>query len=359
MRQSGEGVGLKEGYLRYSYRKSMFLLACLLVLLVLTIYTIHLGANSLSVSQIFHYLIFPDDTWNSRTVWDLRLRPILAAIFGGAILGVSGAVMQTILRNPMASPSTLGISNASAFGAAFAIMFLNGGSVTGLTSVTISVDNATTTILCSFAFAMLATGIMLALVKLTDTSPETIVLSGLAISAMFTALMSFVQLMADSTTLSSIVYWQFGTVERVTWDQLKLMIVLFLAAFLYFFYRRWDYNTLESGEEVAGELGVSINRIRYAAMFITSLLTAVCVAFMGVIAFVGLIAPHLVKRFVGNDSRYVIPGSVIIGALIMLVSYVIANYAFGTRIPVGIITSAVGGPVFIGILLARRRPRHA
>ncbi len=354
--EPGKTEGTSEGYLRYSRRKTVFLCACLALLTAMVIGTIRLGDTGLTYGQIITYLMHPDDSWYSAVVWDLRLRVILAAVVAGAALGLSGAVMQIILRNPMASPFTLGISNAAAFGASFAILFFNGGTVAvSLSGGTVNIDQPLVVTLCAFAFAMLCTLTMILIVKVTDVSPESIVLAGMAMSSVFSALLSFIQLMADSTKLSSIVGWQFGSVSRITWNEEYILIGALVLIAAYYLYKRWDYNAMESGEDVARGLGVNIARTRLVGLTLSAMLTSIVVAFMGVIGFVGLIAPHIVKKFLGTDNRYVLPGSVLIGGLVMLLAYLVGSYAFPTTIPIGIITSAVGGPMFIAILIGRRR----
>ncbi len=345
-----------EGYLRYSRRRYMFLAGCLVALVVLTVLTIRLGDTGLSYGEILGYLFHPDDSWESAVVWDLRLRVILATVVAGAALGVSGAVMQCLLRNPMASPFTLGISNAAAFGAAFAILFLDGGTITMATGM-IALDEPLVVTIFAFIFAMGATLLMLGIVKVTDISPESIVLVGMAISSIFSALLSFLQYMADSTKLSSIVGWQFGSVSRITWNEEIALIVVLIAVAAYYLWKRWDYNSMEAGEDVAKGLGVNIGRTRMVGLTLSAVLTATVVSFMGIIGFVGLIAPHIVKKFVGTDNRFVIPGSMIVGGLVMIIAYVVSCYAFPSVIPIGIITSAVGGPMFIAILIGRRKRR--
>ncbi len=355
-----DGVGRSEtaaGYLRYSRRKYAFLGLCTLALVVLTVYTVGLGDTGLGYADILRYIFRPDDSWESAVVWDLRLRVILGSIFSGMALGLSGAVMQTILRNPMASPFTLGVSNAAAFGASFAILFLGAGTVTFGTSGSISVTHPVAVTVCAFAMAMVCTLAMLVIVKVTDVSPESIVLAGMAMSAIFSALLSFMQYMADSTTLSAIVGWQFGSISRINWKQEYMLIGTLVMITLYYLYKIWDYNSMESGEDVARGLGVNIPRTRLIGLTLSAMLTAVVVSFVGIIGFIGLIAPHIVKKFVGTDNRFVIPGSIVVGGLVMLIAYIVSTYAFPSVIPIGIITSAVGGPMFIAILIGRRRRR--
>ncbi len=345
-----------EGYIRYSRRKALFIAGCCMVLAGLVIATIRMGGTDLTYGEILRYIFRPDDSWESSVVWDLRLRVILAAVIAGAALGIAGAVMQILLRNPMASPFTLGTSNAAAFGASVAILFLNGGTVSAsIASSTIVISQPGMVTLCAFAFAMLSVATMLLIVKFTGASSESIVLAGMAISSIFSALLAMTQYLADSTTLSSIVSWQFGSVSRIAWGQEMALLLMLIAVSWYFIWKRWDYNTMENGEDVAKGLGINVGRTRIVGLTLSALLTATVVAFMGVIGFIGLIAPHIARKFIGNDNRYILPGSLAIGGLVMLVAYIIASYAFSSSLPIGIITSAVGGPMFIAILLGRRR----
>ncbi len=344
-------------YIKYSRGKTLFLIGILVLLLVLMVYTIGLGATDLSYLDILKYLFQPDGSWNSTVVWDLRFRPIVAAIFVGSALGIAGAVMQRILRNPLASPFTLGLSNAAAFGAAFAILFLNGGTIVGSTNATITVSDPLMVTILAFVFAMIATGVMLLIVRVTNCTPETIVLAGLAISSIFSAGLAFMQYIADDVALSAIVFWQFGSLTKASWTEIGVLGLVLLVAAVYFYWKRWDYNAMEAGEDVAAGLGVNVRRTRYVGLVMTAVLTAVAVSFMGVIGFIGLIGPHIVKRVIGNDSRYVLIGSMLVGSLVLLLAYIVGSYAFSTVIPVGIITSAIGGPLFILILVWGRRRR--
>ncbi len=355
-----EALAIKTGYLEYSHRKIIFLIGGIALLILLTVYTVSLGATDLSYLDIIKQIFLPDNTWDT-TVVRARLIVVVAAILAGAALGIAGAVMQSILRNPLASPFTLGISNAAAFGASFAILFFNGGIIVGSTGASATVSSPMVVTIFAFAFAMLATGVMLILIKVTECTPETIVLAGTALSSIFSAALAFLQYVAEDTALSAIVYWQFGSLSKVSWDQLIMILVILLAVAAYFMYKRWDYNAMEAGEDVARGLGVNVRSTRYIGLVLTAVLTAVIVSFMGVIGFVGLVAPHIVKRLTGNDNRYVLPGSMIIGALVLLLSYIVGTFGgeslLYTVLPVGIITSAIGGPLFIWILIRGRRKR--
>ena len=162
---------------------------------------------------------------------------------------------------------------------------------------------------------------------------------------------------AKIISLSSIVYWQFGSMGKATMEELAIIAVVTLAASLYFLWNRLDYNALETGDYVASSLGVNVNGLRLLTLFIAAMLTAVIVSFMGVIAFIGLLGPHIVRRILGNDHRFLIPGSMIMGALILLVSDCVGQNLLDFTIPVGIVTSFLGGPLFLYILIVSYRRR--
>lgn len=346
-----EADAVTEGYLKYARRKILFLLSMLIILVVLIIFTLGLGDTGLSYSQIIQHIFHRGSTWEDQVVWDLRLPRIAAALLAGCALGISGAVMQSILRNPLASPFTLGLSNASAFGAAVGILVLNGGIIFGSTAAYPIISNPAIVTICAFVFAMAATGLIIVLSKFTSASPESLVLAGMAISAIFSAALAFTQYIADDVALSSIVFWQFGSLDKVGWDGLKIIFIVSLIGIIYFLWKRWDYNAMEAGEEVARGLGLNISRTRLIGLTVSAVITAVTVSYMGVIGFIGLAAPHIVKRVIGNDNRYLLIGSMLVGSIIMMIAHIVSHYAFDKVIPVGIITSAIGGPLFLYVLI--------
>lgn len=344
---------ITEGYLKRVRFKTVFLVSLAVLCVLLTLVAIRLGAANLNYSDIIRTLIYKDDILHMHFV-SARLTRATAAILCGAALGISGVVMQGILRNPMASPFTLGTSGAAAFGAAVGITFLSGGTFAATVTSSPYIITAS-----AFASSMVATGIILLLIKIIDASPETIILAGIAVGAIFTAGLSFLQYFADETAIMAIVFWQFGDLSKISIQGLKILAVITAACSIYFFYKRWDYNAMESGDEMAKGLGVNTERTRVVGMILATLITSVAVSFMGIIGFIGLVAPHMVKRIIGNDFRYTLAGSMLMGAAVMLVAHIFASHMFpyfvGNSLPVGIVTSLIGGPVFISILIGRRR----
>lgn len=350
-RQS-DGIS-SEKYKGYTKHKVMFLVAVIVVLIGLLLLSVSIGPIQISFSEIIKDIITFNTEGNGRIIWNVRFVRVIGAVLVGAGLAVSGVVMQCILRNPLASPYTLGISNAAAFGAAFSIVFVGTGSM--MTS-SISIDDPFMTTAFSFVFSMVATVIILMLTKITHATAETMVLAGIAITAIFSAALSLTQYMATDAQLANIVSWMFGDVGRASWSWNLFIFSVLLPISMYFIYKRWDYNAIDAGEETAKGLGVNTEKERIVGMVLASVLCSVIVSFFGIIAFVGLLAPHIARMIVGGDHRYLIPASMVIGSIILVLSDLVGKQILAPEvIPVGIITSLLGGPIFIYLLIKRYR----
>jgi len=264
---------------------------------------------------------------------------------------VAGVAMQSILRNPLASPFTLGISSAGAFGAAVSIIVLGSGKIQSTIANPVTISNPYLTTVVAFLFCMLATGVILLISHLKGASPEVMVLTGVALSSLFSAGVMFLQYFSSDTQLAAVVFWTFGDVGRATWDTLPFMALVVAAATLYFVFNRWNYNAIDAGDETAQGLGVNVARTRLVGMTVAALVSAVVVALLGVIGFVGLVCPHMVRRIVGDDQRYLIPGSAVAGAILLLASDTVARIIVAPYIlPVAVLTAFMGAPVFIFLL---------
>jgi len=352
----------KDDVESYSRRRAIILAAMLVLTVSAAIVTLKLDLGYLSYSELFFILFHKDDPSvslvDSILVWDLGLPRITSCVLAGFALGIAGAVMQCVLKNPLGSPYTLGVSNASAFGASMGIVVLGGGIISGQSQASIVIGNPYLVAASAFVWAMIATAVIIVLVKVTRVSPETMVLAGVALSSIFSAGISMLQYMYNEYALSTIVFWQFGSMGKAGWDQLSLIAVVTLVAAAYFMYSRMDYNALDAGDEVAASLGVSVSRLRLLTLFVSAVLTSVVVSFMGIVAFIGLLGPHIVRRLVGNDHRFLLPGSMLLGAIILLVSDCIGQTALDFTLPVGIITSFLGGPLFLYLLVSGYRKKR-
>ena len=272
-----------------------------------------------------------------------RLPRILTAIIAGAGLGITGCVFQAILRNPLASASTLGVSQGASFGAAFAIIVLHMGAVGGLGGMAIP--------LCAFAGSMGVALLILGLSRFRRISAEGIVLAGVAISAMFTGGTTLMQYFADEIELNTLVFWTFGSLSNTGWGGVCRMALICALATLYFLLHRWDYNALLSGEETAASLGINVGRLTMVNTVLCCVTASVIVSYIGLINFIGLVAPHIVRLVVGNNHVYLLPGSAMAGALLLLLGDLFARVVVSPVIlPIGAITSFLGGPLFLYLL---------
>lgn len=269
-----------------------------------------------------------------------RLPRIITAILAGGGLGFAGCILQAVLRNPLASSSTLGVSQGATFGAAFAIVVLDMGSTTGFGIP-----------LCAFLGSIAVALVILGLSKFRQISPEGIVLAGVAISSMFTGATTLVQYFADEVQLSMLVFWTFGDLGSTGWEDLVGLSVVVAILCVYCFAHRWDYNALLSGEETAISLGINVRRLTLVGMILCCLTSSAVVSNVGLISFIGLVAPHIVRMVVGNNHVYLIPGSVLGGTTLLLLGDLFARTVISPVIlPIGAITSFLGGPLFLYLL---------
>ncbi|UXM85226.1 FecCD family ABC transporter permease [Methanococcus aeolicus] len=342
-------MDIPQKYKQYTEKKISFGIILLIILFLSAVYALCVGDYRLTVNQVVDALI-GNGTGNAELViWNMRLPRVFAAIIAGMSLAVAGAVMQCILRNPLASPFTMGISHGAMFGASLAIILFSAGGAES--TGRIFVNNPYSITIFAFLGALIGVFVILLLAKLRGLSPEAMILAGVAMSSLFTASTMLIQYFADDLQLAAMVYWTFGDLGRPLWDEIYIMVAIMIPALLYFIYRRWDYNALEAGEETAKSLGVNTERTRLIGMFIASLLTAVNVAFLGIIGFIGLICPHIVRIFIGGDYRFLIPISAIFGAVLLLISDTFARTIISPIVlPVGILTSFMGAPAFLYLI---------
>ena len=342
-----------------TFRIEVLVVATILLPVVLCL-SISIGAASVSVRDTIAILCgFEAEPRLVQIIMNIRLPQALTAIVAGAGLAISGATMQAVLRNPLASPFTLGISNAAAFGAALVLVFGVGSMMAQenmLTKFGLPISLARGGVaLGAFAFAMFATCIILLLSRLQGTRSETIILIGVALGSLFSAGLMFLQYTVDEARLASIVYWTFGDTARATWTGLLVMTLGVVPISVYFMYQSWNYNAIICGEETAMGLGVPVRRLRVWTMVLASLQTAILVSVLGIIGFVGLVVPHLARLAIGSDYRFLLPCSLVFGALLLLLADTSARLILAPRIlPVSILMAFIGVPIFLALLLGKR-----
>lgn len=346
-----------EEYKRYLAWKTLVVVGCALALAGFLLLSLCVGAAGLPLGDVLASLLGQSASPRvDAIVLGIRLPQALAAMVAGGGLAVAGAVMQAILRNPLGSPFTLGISHAAAFGAAFSVMALDSGLMTsGQTAVNITSPYVTT--ISAFLASLVASGIIIAISRTRGTRPETMVLAGVALGALFTAGTMFLQYFATDVQLSAMVFWTFGDTSRASWPELGLMTFVTLGCSLYFLANSWNYNAIDAGDETAKGLGVRVERVRIVGMLLASLVTAVLIAFLGIIGFVGLVVPHMFRRLIGADHRFLLPASLVGGALLLLASDTAARLVMAPHLlPVSVLTAFLGAPTFLYLIVRGRRP---
>jgi iron complex transport system permease protein len=269
------------------------------------------------------------------------------AIVCGIGLAVSGVQMQGITRNPLVSPFTLGISSAAALGASVAIM-VGVSTMAGGTFLVIGAAFA-----CSMTCALTVFGLS----KLKGTSPETLVLAGIALSYFFSAITSLVQFFASEEDLMAMVHWTFGSFTGVTWNEIGIVTVVIAVCVPLCMKFSWDLNAMSAGgDEAAKGLGVNTSRVRNVSLLLASFMTATIISFTGIIGFVCLVSPHIARYLVGGDHRFLIPASCIVGAILTVGADTFGRTILSPIIlPISIVVSFVGVPMFLYLMLTRKQ----
>lgn len=355
-RKNEKTLSVSEQYNVAKAKKIAIILILLALVFLFFVVSVFVGSGTLSFKEVF-LAIFNKGSETARLiVRRIRFPRVIAALIAGGGLAVSGLVMQTVLKNPLASPTTLGVSNAAVFGANFAIIVVGAGAFHSTHGSWLSISNPYLVSTFSFLSAIIAAGSILLLARLKNLNASAIVLAGVAVSAIFQAGTTLIQYFASDTQVASAVYWTFGDLGRASYKTDLIMFIVVAVSTLFFFLKRWDFSAMSGGIAYAKTLGVNTRFMTIMSLLLASLITSVTVSFLGIIGFVGLTAPQFMKRIVGDDYRFLLPSSFLAGALLLLISDILGRLPiFGTSVPVGVVTSLIGGPVFLAILLWRKK----
>lgn len=355
-RKNEKTLSVSEQYNVAKAKKIAIILILLALVFLFFVVSVFVGSGTLSFKEV-SLAIFNKGSETARLiVRRIRFPRVIAALIAGGGLAVSGLVMQTVLKNPLASPTTLGVSNAAVFGANFAIIVVGAGAFHSTHGSWLSISNPYLVSTFSFLSAIIAAGSILLLARLKNLNASAIVLAGVAVSAIFQAGTTLIQYFASDTQVASAVYWTFGDLGRASYKTDLIMFIVVAVSTLFFFLKRWDFSAMSGGLAYAKTLGVNTRFMTIMSLLLASLITSVTVSFLGIIGFVGLTAPQFMKRIVGDDYRYLLPSSFLAGALLLLISDILGRLPiFGTSVPVGVVTSLIGGPVFLAILLRRKK----
>jgi len=326
-------------------RHSMSLIALTIILLASLYISVTTGPIKMTLAEVLDALMRQGSLLNIKVIWELRLPRAIMAVFVGAGLTVAGVGMQALFKNPMASPYILGLSSGAAFGAALAMVlglsFLPGNF--GVPSM-------------AFIFCFLTLMIVYSIARGHGRIPvETLLLAGIAVGAFFSALVNLLTYLARDE-LAGIVYWMMGDLVQFGWTNVQSVMPLIAIGVAVIYYYARDLNAMMLGDNHAMNLGIDVSRVRLYVLLACALVTAAAVSFVGIIGFVGLVIPHMIRLIVGPDHRILIPASLLAGSSFLVICDVLSQIVlYPASLPIGILTALIGAPYFIYLLRRRRR----
>lgn len=338
-----------QGYRRLLARR-FWLLAILVVLLLFAVLIdLTTGPSGMGLGTLIDGMLHPEHlaVTDRIIIWNVRLPYALMAVLVGCALSLAGAEMQAILNNPLASPFTLGVSSAAALGASLVIVFpVSVSWLSGNAAVSLS----------AFVFACASVFLLQAMSRLRGAGVESLVLFGIALVFSCNALVALLQLVATEDVLQQLVFWSLGSVARANWDKLGILALVLVIVMPMSFAASSRMTLLRMGEDRAQSFGIDVRRLRLFSLLRISLLSATAVAFVGTIGFIGLVGPHIARILVGEDQRFLLPASAIVGALLLSLSSIASKLIMpGVIVPVGIVTALVGVPIFVVLVFKRGR----
>jgi iron complex transport system permease protein len=330
-------------------RRNFFLVAMIISVLLSAAADLSVGPSGYHAASVLTALWVQNAPLAMQVIaLDIRLPAVLAALVVGAGLSVSGTLMQTVLNNPLASPFTLGISAAASFGAALGLVFgptfLPAGAVPWVVPLT------------AFTTSIIAVFLVERVAKWREMTNELIILLGTALVFTFSALLKALQYAVPDRAIEAVVFWSMGSLSRVSFTELGIIAGILLSITAYFMRHVWMLTAMRLGETRAGALGIPVSRLRLQTVFCSSVLASVCVSFVGTIGFVGLVAPHIARMLIGEDQRFLLPASALCGATLLSMASVAGKTLLpGQILPTSIVTSLVGVPLFLILILRRGR----
>ncbi|NMB78000.1 MAG: iron ABC transporter permease [Methanomicrobiales archaeon] len=353
--RTGRISRIEQEHARTVWKKYLFIIVLAAVLIIGSCVIITLGQVPITITDVYSTLfdkfvpgVFSIEDEMAHVIWQIRVPLILGAIVSGFGLGICGCVMQAVLKNPLASPFTLGISAGAQLGISI-------GAVLGVTILGgpyFLIGNA-------FICALLCSGVIIALSSLKGATSETLILAGVALMYLFQAANQLLSYVATDEQRTLMTLWGMGSLADLNWLSIGFLLAVSALCLPLLYSKAWDLNLMTVGDDSAKSMGVDANRVRVFIMVVSSLLVSAIVAFIGVIGFIGLVAPHICRMLIGSDHRYLIPAAGGVGAALLLIANAIAmNLLGGEVVPTGIIMSVIGVPFFLYLILKGKRKEY-
>ena len=350
-------MDFKQSYRSYIRRKILFILLCIFGIIIAFGLSISIGASNIWFFDSFEYIInhlkgvtyqqFSDPWLDDIVVWDHRLPRTLYAIVAGATLGVAGATMQSVMHNPLADAYTTGISSGAMFGVSISVIL-------GFDLIATSTVRDIGTVLNAFVFSLIPMVLMVMLSPKTRSNPSTLILVGVAVTYLFNAINMFLMVTTDSETMSSVYIWLVGSLANVSWNSFPLVLGMTVFGTIVIMLLSNKLNILALEDSNAKTLGINADNVRIICLVVISLMVATITCYVGIIGFVGMVAPHIVRSIIDADNKYLIPASAMFSALFLLCAEVLARLISSNgSVPVGVVMSFLGAPIFLYLLIRR------
>ncbi|MBQ8180030.1 MAG: iron ABC transporter permease [Candidatus Methanomethylophilaceae archaeon] len=351
------GEDIEVQYTHHVQRRLIFIAFCTLGVILVAGFSLTINGRGIGFLECYEYIInhilgteypFRSDAWfDDYVLWNTYVPRIVMGILVGCGLAVCGVAMQSLMNNPLADPYTVGISDGACFGAVAAI-------VTGfsLSSVMGSMGVVTN----AFVGGLIPAMIIVLLSSIVRLSPATTILIGVAMSYIFSGLETTIMMTADADTLKEAYLWQIGTLNGMTWERCYIPMILTIVGSAFLMYSSKNLNLLSLGDSSAKSLGLNVDQFRTLCMLIVAFLVASLVSFVGVIGFVGLVAPHLVRMLLGGDNKFVMPASMMLGSLFVLFADLLSRVLiYPGELRVGLIISMIGAPIFLYMIVRKKK----
>lgn len=335
------------------YRPIFFFILGLVFLMASGVANLKWGAYALSWAELWQAFQATDSGMAQVIVWEIRVPRLLLGLLLGAALAVCGAMMQGLFRNPLADPGLLGIASGAAL-AAVAVIVLGNSLLLGLTTWL----GLYTLPIAAFVGGLLTTVLVYGLAQSSSgrTSVATLLLAGIAINAFNGALVGLLTYMADDQQLRTLTFWSMGSLAQASWQEVWLILPWLGTLLLLLPWYAKALNALLLGETEAHYLGFAVERIKTLLLIITALLVGLAVSLSGIIGFIGLVVPHLVRLLLGPDYRTLLPASMLLGALLLTSADLLARLIIiPAELPIGLLTAGIGGPFFLWLLWRQRQ----
>lgn len=347
----------KEGYLRYVHKKVIFIAICTIGLFVAFGVSISVGASDIGFLDSFRYIIdhltgveYPrmSDEWlDDIVVWQHRLPRTLYAILAGAALGVAGAAMQSVMHNPLADPYTTGISSGAEFGVSMSVIL-------GINLIEVQAIQDIGTMLNAFVFALVPTVLMVLISPKTRSNPSTLILVGVAVTYLFNSANMFLMVTTDSETMSTVYLWLVGSLGNLSWAAFPLSLLITVIGSAVIMMLSNKLTILAADDSDAKTLGVDADNVRMICLVVIALMAATITCYVGIIGFVGLVCPHIVRTLIDADNKYLIPASAVFSGLFLLCADILSRLVSPNgAVPVGVVMSFIGAPIFLYLLIRR------